>query len=206
MKDTRQKIIQVAEVLFAAHGYAATSIRKIVDSADVNLAAIHYHFGSKEALFLEVLRKRLDKLNKDRHRMLEETKGRFDTAVPVETIIEAFLIPILKMYELDPNSGQFLVMLGRAFSESTEIKQKVFQQFFRSTAEEFLAALQEALPDLSQAEIYYRFHFMISTMVGTLMEPERLTMISGGTCQSDEMEKLIGQMIKFITAGFEEGR
>src|SRR6476646_3251166 len=72
---TKARILDAAESLFMAHGFEATSLRAITASADVNLAAVHYHFGSKEELFQSVLARRLDPMNRKRLELLSRLEA-----------------------------------------------------------------------------------------------------------------------------------
>src|SRR5258707_12134788 len=69
-QDTKSRILDVAEQLFMEHGFEATSLRQLTSSAGVNLAAVNYHFGTKEELFQTVLTRRLDPMNQERIELL----------------------------------------------------------------------------------------------------------------------------------------
>src|SRR5690348_7945687 len=98
MVDTKQRILDTAERLFAEHGYVGTSMRQVIADAGVNLAAIHYHFGSKEELLDAVVSRRAEPVNTDRIARLEaaqaEAGGR---PLPVEITLEALLQPMAKV-------------------------------------------------------------------------------------------------------------
>src|SRR5580765_8036270 len=95
---TKTRILDAAEQLFMEHGFEATSLRSLTTAAGVNLAAVHYHFGSKEELFQAVLTRRLDPMNVERIKLLErievEAPGR---APSCEKILFAMLIPALRL-------------------------------------------------------------------------------------------------------------
>src|SRR6478752_3282958 len=96
--DTKTRILDVAEGLFMEHGFKATSLRQLTSAAGVNLAAVNYHFGSKEELFQSVLTRRLDPMNQERIELLErlerEAAGR---PMSVEKILSSMLIPALRL-------------------------------------------------------------------------------------------------------------
>ena len=105
--NTRQRILDAAEKLFARHGFESTSLRSIIASAGVNLAAIHYHFRSKEGLIGAVIERRFAPVNDERLRLLAEYESQADGRVPlVEEILEAFLAPMLRVGLLDSGQGQ----------------------------------------------------------------------------------------------------
>ena len=64
--STKERILGAAEELFAQHGFAGTSLRQVTSRADVNIAAVNYHFGSKENLVNEVFRRRMDDMSRER--------------------------------------------------------------------------------------------------------------------------------------------
>src|SRR3954471_10629137 len=96
--DTKTRILDAAERLFVEHGFEATSLRQLTSAAGVNLAAVNYHFGSKEELFQSVLTRRLDPMNQERIELLEklerESGGK---PVGVEKILSSMLIPALRL-------------------------------------------------------------------------------------------------------------
>jgi len=96
--DTKTRILDAAELLFMEHGFEATSLRSLTSAASVNLAAVNYHFGSKEELFQAVLTRRLDPMNQERIDLLErverEAAGK---QVSCEKILSAMLIPALRL-------------------------------------------------------------------------------------------------------------
>lgn len=94
MSLTQELILDAAEVLFARQGVSATSLRSITTRAGVNAAAIHYHFGSKQALVSAILTRRIAPLSQERIKRLELLEIRYrDEAIPAELLVEAFVIP-----------------------------------------------------------------------------------------------------------------
>src|SRR6185437_8949611 len=118
--ETRTRILDAAEELFMQHGFEGTSMRLLTAKAGVNLAAVNYHFGSKDALVEAVFRRRLDPLNLARLAELEKLEAQGGTPDP-EGIIRAFLSPTLRLVE-DAKSGgrNFIRLLGRTYTEPTK--------------------------------------------------------------------------------------
>src|SRR5512135_1854730 len=115
---TKDRILDVAEALFMEHGYEATSLRSITATAEVNLAAVNYHFGSKEELFEAVLTRRLDPMNQERVDLLTALEREAAPhPVACERILNAMFIPALKLARDPPRGGtNFLRLLGRAYA------------------------------------------------------------------------------------------
>jgi AcrR family transcriptional regulator len=93
--NTKDRILGAAEELFAQFGFAGTSLRQVTSRADVNIAAVNYHFGSKENLVNEVFRRRMDEMSERRlnelHQAQEEHPGE------LEPILAAFIQPALAL-------------------------------------------------------------------------------------------------------------
>src|SRR5437667_4242675 len=120
--DTKQRILDSAERLFADYGFAGTSLRAIIANAKVNLAAIHYHYRSKEALFDAVILRRLQPINQERLELLDACeRSAADGKPTLEQVLEAFLAPAFRV-GADPNGGQtFVRLIGRLLSEEMTI-------------------------------------------------------------------------------------
>jgi len=164
MTDTKQKILDPAERVFAQQGYAATSLRQIIAQAGVNLAAIHYHFGSKEELLDGVLLRKVTQMNDRRLGLLaaheaEAGAGRLE----VEKVLDAFLTPIVEMVGEHPD---FVRLMGRLMAES-ELPEAVLK-YFQPILDRFTAALTRALPDLPPAELAWRMQFVMGAVAQTI--------------------------------------
>src|SRR5712664_2084310 len=115
--DTKTRILDAAELLFMEHGFEATSLRQLTSAAGVNLAAVNYHFGSKEELFQAVLTRRLDPMNHDRIELLQKVEREAaGKALSCVKILFAMLIPALRLARDERRGGKnFLRLVGRAY-------------------------------------------------------------------------------------------
>src|SRR5690348_5809795 len=176
MIDTKQKILDTAERLIADQGYAATSLRHIIGEAGVNLAAVHYHFGSKEDLLDELILRKAAAVNAERLAMLD----RFQTEaggqpVPVEKVLAAFFEP---MTEAGSRSPQFVKLMGRMYAEG--LLPTVVAKHFHPTLTRFMEVLRLSLPHLEAAELSSRLQFMIGAM-------------SHAVCSRAQFSELVGE-------------
>ena len=101
---TRRRILDTAERQFALRGFAGTSLRGITREAGVNVAAIHYHYGSKEELLRATMERILAPVNAERLRLLDEAIAAADGAPSVEAILSAFLCPDLLLIRARPRA------------------------------------------------------------------------------------------------------
>lgn len=198
-KDTPQKILDAAEQLFAEHGFAAVSLRSIVKSAGVNIALVNYHFGSRDELVCEVIRRRVVRMNKKRFQLLDEAKRSFsDTPIPVREILYAFLAPAVELGQDKKSGGQaFFRIIARAHAETAPHIQQVLFDELKEVIAVFLKEFEKSLPHLSDVERGFRTAFMAGAMFQAVLLPlkpkfiERFSEGSGGFDQSNMLEMLI---------------
>ena len=169
--DTKEQILDTAERLFAESGIDAVSLRAITGEASVNLAAIHYHFGSKEALVKAVFARRLIPLNQERLALLDEVEaGAGDGPLAVEDVLRTLFAPAIRLSR-DPERGEtFMHLCGRFYSELGEYMQPMFEELFKEVIERFMAAFQKACPELPVKELFWRTHFAVGAMVHTMCD------------------------------------
>lgn len=198
--DTKQRILDSAERLFAQQGFEATSLRTIIADAKVNLAAIHYHFHSKEALVDAVIIRRLEPINQERLRMLEACER--DGPPPLDAILEAFFAPVIRV-GTDPVEGDiFRRLVGRILSDEKLLFPQRIKQHFQGVIERFFAAFQKACPGLPADEVFWRMHFTAGTMAHTLLCGRDIEAFSGGLCKNEDVEGMVRRLVSYGAAGF----
>ena len=198
--NTKDRILDTAERLFARDGVEATSLRAITTEAGVNLAAVNYHFQSKEALLHAVISRRVGPMNSRRIELLNAVEARaFGDLLPVAEVLDAFLRPVFEMFAT--NAKEFTPMMGRIFTESTEVLEKVFRTHMAEVAERFMAAFQRALPDIPKLELVWRLHFTFGAMVHTMSATRALKLLSNGLCDPTDVESTLKRMKSFLIGG-----
>jgi AcrR family transcriptional regulator len=179
--DTRERILDVAERLFMENGYEATSMRTITGAAEVNLAAVNYHFGSKEALLREVFRRRLAWLNQQRLQALDrlERTGRRCAAQAVADSRSLFRNPVA--HGRRPGAGRHdLPAPARPhLTEPAEFIRTFFAGEYAQVIDRYKLALFRALPDVPKAEIVWRLHFMLGAMSYAIAGTDVLQVVTG---------------------------
>lgn len=175
-EGTREKILNAAEELFSENGFAATSVRAITSKAGVNLAALNYHFGSKDAVIDAVFERRVGPLSRERLRLLDEVEAAAGEEGPdLESILRALIAPAIRLVA-DPDSGgeQFMKLMGRAHSEAGELFEKVLARQFHETFQRFTRAFRRVLSELPAPEFFWRTHFVIGAMAHTMAHSAKL--------------------------------
>ena len=200
--DTKTLILDAAEHAFADLGFDAASLRHIISVAGVNLAAVHYHFGSKEGLIEAVFSRRLGPLNQERLQLLDAIEREHAGNLPVEKVIEALVGPALRLAR-DPVKGGPVCMrlYGRTIAEPNESLQRLFHAQFGDVVQRFTAALHRALPNLPQAVLLWRMAFAIGAMAHLMCDPQKLKDLSKGECDPEDTDTAIKQLVSFLSAG-----
>lgn len=200
--STQDRILDTAERLFAQQGYDATSLRQVTREADVNLAAVHYHFGSKIDLLRSVFARRVDRINEERLTQLEASEATAGPDGPtLEAVLEAFLGPPVR-YTVPEEEGwhHFMVLVGRLNAASGEAFDAM-KDVFREVRARFFPALQRAVPGLADAELAWRIHFLIGSMCTLVADPSRIEAFSMGACRGDDPEETLRQLVAFAAGG-----
>src|SRR5687768_8891939 len=202
--ETRTRILDAAEELFMQHGFEGTSMRLLTAKAGVNLAAVNYHFGSKDALIEALFRRRLDPMNAARiaalDRLEAEAEGR---PLAPAVVIRAFVGESLRMIE-DARSGgrNFIRLLGRTYTDPAKPIRALIGQLYAPTMERFKAAFEKALPQMPRDELVWRMHFMFGTLAYTLAATDTVQLIAG--CKPEDRydaQLLEDRLTAFLAAG-----
>ncbi|MEZ5354973.1 MAG: TetR/AcrR family transcriptional regulator [Bryobacteraceae bacterium] len=198
---THDRILDAAEALFAEQGFESTSIRAITAAAGANLAAVNYHFQSKETLIHAVLARRLDPVNDTRLSMLDAILAQSDGAPPdLDGILHAFARPIFEAaFGLEANPA-FARLAGRISSEPGDSLRKLAFEHIRPVAHRFFRAFALALPDLPPVDLIWRIHLSIGAMFHLLAASDFICEISNGIFQTPDVETALLQWVTHTRA------
>jgi len=198
--DTRTNLLDAAEHLFAHEGVDRASLRAITQAANANLAAVHYHFGSKEALVREVLERRLGPLNRRRLELLDRVETA-NSEPTLDSVITAFVQPTLEMVERERGGHAFARFVCRTFSEPDENLRDLVLEQFREVLARFTAAFARVLPGLPAEEMFWRFHFMVGAMIHTAGLGFLAQRMSDGLCNPSDLNGLTARLVRFLSGG-----
>ena len=197
--STKDRILSAAEELFAQHGFAGTSLRQVTSQADVNIAAVNYHFGSKENLVNEVFRRRMDEMTADRMARLET--ARRDYPGDLEALLAAFVEPALAMAQDRNGGGAFVRVIARAYAEKNDGLRKFLSDHYGHVLREFGKSIAACVPELSKEELYWRLDFLAGALTyamadfGLIKRPPDVT-------ESAHRAAAARELIRFARAGF----
>ena len=195
--NTKDRILGAAEELFAQFGFAGTSLRQVTSHADVNIAAVNYHFGSKENLVNEVFRRRMDEMSEQRLSRLRDAVE--NSPGKLEPILAAFIQPALAL-TLDRHGSAFVRVLARAYAEKNDRLRKFLSDNYGQVLREFAKALAPCLPELAKEDLYWRMDFIAGALTYAMAD---FGLIKRPTAMSEKAfaDKTAQALIRFGVAG-----
>lgn len=195
--STKERILGAAELLFAQRGFEAASLRQLTTNAGVNLAAVNYHFGSKEKLVEEVFRRRLDALNASRLAALGRIAGAPGTTL--EDVLEAFIRPALDLSH-DDSGALFMRVLARAFAEHDDTLRQFLSANYGHVMRQFTAEFARLLPQLSKQELYWRIDLVTGALTHA-MSGFGMIQRKSDVSENAHREQTALHLIRFAVAG-----
>ncbi|QDH70083.1 TetR/AcrR family transcriptional regulator [Marilutibacter alkalisoli] len=197
--STKDRILGAAEELFAQFGFTGTSLRQVTSRASVNIAAVNYHFGSKENLVNEVFRRRMDDMSAQRlaalKTALEQCPGE------LEPILAAFVEPALALAQDKHGGGAFVRVVARAYAEKNDSLRKFLSDHYGHVLREFAKAIAAAVPGLSKEELYWRLDFLAGALTYAMADFGLIKRPAGVT-EAAHRERAARELILFAAAGF----
>ncbi len=203
MASTKDKILNAAERLFAEHGFAETSLRMITTKADVNLASVNYHFGSKKTLIQAVFERFMDRFTAGLSDELDKLNSS-DSSLEVIDVLSTLTRPIILLDELRPDgAGVFMNLLGRAYAETQGHIRRFAMERYSDISKRFSMLLHAASPTMQPSEMFWRLHFMLGSFIFTLAGHKALQEISESDFdQKLTIEQIIQRLVPFMSAAF----
>lgn len=195
--STKERILAAAEALFAQRGFDGASLRQLTASAGVNLAAVNYHFGSKEKLVEQVFKRRLDALNQHRLAELDKIAGRPGTTL--EDVLAAYIRPALELSH-EGNGSLFMRVLARAFAEHDDTLRQFLSENYGHVMRQFTAEFARLLPHLEKAELYWRIDLVTGALTHA-MSGFGMIQRKDNVSEQQHREQTAAHLIRFAAAG-----
>lgn len=201
---TRQRILETAERLFAEYGFTGVSLRTITTEAQVNIAAIHYHFGTKEELIEQIFARGAKPIAEERLRLLEACREGPGRPRLVEQIVEAFLAPGLRGDHIEvERNARFARLRARLTAETSNFGRRLLSKYFDKSSRRFLEVLGRALEDLPKQDLYWRFHCMLGILVYTMANAGRIQALTRNACDPANVEEALDHLVPIVSAIFQ---
>ncbi len=200
--NTKQRILNAAEMLFAEQGFQQTSMRQITSKAEVNLASINYHFGNKKNLIQAVLQRYFDSLMPLIERSLEKLK-----AESIDVVLKGLVEPIMSLNNLRPGgTALFVRLLGRGYNETQGHLRKFIMTHYGSTISKLTVSIKRCLPNIDDEELFWRLHFALGSFVFSMSSSQALKEIAESDFhQQVNIEDVIRHLVPFVASGIECG-
>ncbi|MAB92494.1 MAG: TetR family transcriptional regulator [Alteromonas sp.] len=201
-KNTKTDILDAAELLFSQYGFTQTSMREITTQANVNLASVNYHFGSKKNLIQSVLKRYFDILMPEVALCLKSLSPSMGTRGIAE-LLESLIPPMLKLNTLGPNgTAIFVQLLGRGYNETQGHLRRFIMTNYGETVRALVASIQRCLPELPEEELFWRLHFAMGSFVFSMASSQALTEIAESDFHKQvEIEEVISHLVPFVAQG-----
>ena len=193
--QTRTAILNAAERLYAERGFGDVTLRDIVAAADVNLAAVNYHFGSKDELIAELFVSRSIATNRERLNELKVAEEAGGGRASIDSILRALVGPTLRGC-LGPErerstASRFMI---RASIESVPPIRRIKNREI-DHLRKFAAAMRRSLPEVSEVDLYWGLHFALAMAHQTIRDSERLAKLSDGMCDLNDVGAIIDRIV-----------
>jgi AcrR family transcriptional regulator len=202
-RPTPDRILDAAESLFALRGFHGVSVREITSEADVDVALVNYHFGSKMDLYTEVLARRSQLLNQERLDMLAQARREAQPKPPsIESVVNAFTYPLLNRSARGGAGWKSYFAIIAQVNNSPEFGGVLMTRHFDPVVQRFIDALRQSLPGADDRDIYWAYHFLSGALTLTFAETGRIDNLSHGLCRSSDLDSVHERLVPYVAAGF----
>jgi len=206
---TRERILDVAELLFAQKGTKETSLRRITGEAGVNIASIKYHFGSKDGLIKALLRRRLDPINRERMKRLKAIRKAAEDSGSrpcVRDLMHAIFEPILTFTESCENAENFLRFVARAMIDPDETVKEIFLSEMKDVLFLLFQLMKEACPNTPPDRLFWHLQFSLGAMGHALYGRGHLKLVPPGVNSAAGSKKVLEYWLDFVCNGIDGAR
>ncbi len=204
---TRRRLLEAAEALFSEEGFDRVSVRDITERGQANVAAVNYHFGSREGLVEQVMARYINPINEERVARLDKLeRAAGSKAVPLEELLDAFVRPFATQVRRSELSERlFYKLMGRILADELVKLPESVERGFEVMLRRFRKAFGKALPGVDEQELLWRMHFTVGAMVHTMAHGEALYRFSEGASGQPSMESTLSRFIQYAAAGLRQG-
>lgn len=198
---TKDKILDVAEILFAEHGFNDTSLRTITSKANVNLASVNYHFGDKKTLVRAVLNRYLEAFMPAVEAALYELNER--EHYTMADVFGALKSPLLSLNQVKPGgASRFMSLVGRGYTDVQGHLRWFITTRYTEALAMFTQSVMKANPKLDAETLFWRLHLTLGTCVFTMASSQALSEIALSSFDKEvDAEAIINQIIPYLAAG-----
>lgn len=197
-----EQILDAAELLFSKHGLHGVTLKDVANRVGVHHTLLNYYFTDKKALFDAVFARRAAVTSGRRMQALDDYEASVDGQVTVEGALHAFLDTDLDTYITGGEGWRNYAALSAQVANTPEWGAELMDEHFDPVVLRLIGLLKRALPDCSDEDIFWGYHFTTGALVLSLARTGRIDKLSGGLCRSEDFEAVKQRMAAFMAAGF----
>lgn len=202
--ETMEQILDEAEYLFSQNGFHGVTLKDVAKRVGVHHTLLHYYFADKKELLNQVIARRAVITSKTRIEALEAYEKSVNGKPTLEGALRAFLDTDLDLYSQGGEGWKNYGALGAQIANTADWGAAMMNEHFDPVVLKLIDLLKKALPDTSEADIFWGYHFVSGALMMTLARTGRIDKLSGGICKSDDFEAVKARMAQFMAAGFRE--
>jgi AcrR family transcriptional regulator len=199
--ESLEQILDAAEYLFSKKGFDGVTLRDVAQRVGIHTTLLHYYFKDKSALFRTVFERRAGVTSGLRMAALEAYEAEAGDNPTVEGALHAFLDTDLDLYREGGEGWMNYAAFGARISNTPE-GAELMDEYFDPVVLKLVGILKRALPDYSEEDVFWGYHFVTGALMNTLAHTGRIDRLSGGVCHSDDFLAVKKRMAKFMAAGF----
>lgn len=200
--ESIEQILDAAEYLFSRNGLHGVTLRDVAKRVGIHTTLVHYYFEDKQHLFEAVFARRAGVTSGLRMEALDKyEKDAGDFPRTVEGALRAFLDTDLDLYYEGGEHWMNYAAFGARVSNTPE-GAELMDKHFDPVVLKLVSILKRALPDYSDEDIFWGYHFVTGALMNTLAHTGRIDRLSGGVCRSDDFPAVKERMARFMAAGF----
>jgi AcrR family transcriptional regulator len=199
--ESLEQILDAAEYLFSKKGFDGVTLRDVAQRVGIHTTLLHYYFKDKSALFRTVFERRAGVTSSLRMAALEAYEAEAGDTPTVEGALHAFLDTDLDLYREGGEGWMNYAAFGARISNTPE-GAELMDEYFDPVVLKLVGILKRALPDYSEEDIFWGYHFVTGALMNTLAHTGRIDRLSGGVCHSDDFLAVKKRMARFMAAGF----
>lgn len=205
LATTRERIIEAAKQHFSEFGLQHASVRAITEIAGVNSALVRYHFGSKKALYEEVVHRTAKRLIEARFQALERLRFRHsDEPIPVRDLLKAYSEPIIggPDDEFTKDAAIYLRFFGRMYTEPSDELRGIMQSQFTALQTQYIDEIARSVPYVPREEIVYRFGLLIGALTFLGSRTGIIEILSKGHINAADPAYVVSRFVTAYAAVF----
>jgi AcrR family transcriptional regulator len=197
--ETRDRILSTAERLFAEYGLDGVSLRQLGAESGAAIALINYHFGTKEMLYRAVFERRITPLSERRRAALAAALSPANGRPTLEAVLDALARPWIEMHATE-HGHYYTRLVAREVYDPREAERGIVRDLLDPVARDFIAAMEQVLPDHPQSDIHWGYLFFVSTLQVILTSPQRTDRLFGDLLGDKSTEAIVQRLVSFVSA------